>query len=88
MELLGDLGHMESRLCLFSGSANLDTRLVQGLCRTYHGLRKSFCMHPIELLGEVGHVEPRFGLFGDTVSVDAKIGSWFTLNVPQARKLF
>jgi hypothetical protein len=31
MQLLGDLGHVESRFCLFSGSANLDARLVQGL---------------------------------------------------------
>jgi hypothetical protein len=35
-ELLGDLGHVESRFCLFTDSANLDTRLVQGLRRTYH----------------------------------------------------
>jgi hypothetical protein len=32
MELLGDLGNVESRFYLFLGSANLDARLVQGLC--------------------------------------------------------
>jgi hypothetical protein len=32
MELLGDLRHVESHFCLFLGSANLDARLVQGLC--------------------------------------------------------
>jgi hypothetical protein len=31
MELLGNLGHVESHFCLFVDSANLDTRLVQGL---------------------------------------------------------
>jgi hypothetical protein len=31
MELLGDLGHMESRFGLFAYSANLDARLVHGL---------------------------------------------------------
>jgi hypothetical protein len=30
MELLGDLGHVESRLGLFADSANLDARLVHG----------------------------------------------------------
>jgi hypothetical protein len=42
MELLGDLGHVESRFGLFADSANLDVRLGQGLCRTYHRLRNHF----------------------------------------------
>jgi hypothetical protein len=42
MELLDDLGHVESRFCLFAGSANFDARLVQGLCRTYPRLRNHF----------------------------------------------
>jgi hypothetical protein len=42
MELLGDLGHVESRFGLFVDSANLDTRLVQGLRRTYHRPEKNF----------------------------------------------
>jgi hypothetical protein len=42
MELLGDLGHVESRFGLFADSANLDARLVQGLRRTYHRLRNHF----------------------------------------------
>jgi hypothetical protein len=41
-ELLGDLDHVESRFCLFADSANLDTRLVQGLRRTYHRHRNHF----------------------------------------------
>jgi hypothetical protein len=46
MELLGDLGQMESRFYLFTDSANLDTRLVQGLRRTYHRLRNHFACTP------------------------------------------
>jgi hypothetical protein len=42
MELLGDLGHVRSRFYLFVDSTNLDTRLVQGLRRTYHRLRNHF----------------------------------------------
>jgi hypothetical protein len=33
MELLGDLGHVESRLGLFADSANLDARLVHGCAK-------------------------------------------------------
>jgi hypothetical protein len=33
MELLGDLGPMESPFGLFADSANLDAGLVHGLCR-------------------------------------------------------
>jgi hypothetical protein len=62
MELLGVLGHLEYRFCLFADSANLDTRLVQGLCRTYHRLIKSFYTHPMELLGDAGQVEPRLSI--------------------------
>jgi hypothetical protein len=42
MELLGDLGFVESRFGQFAGSAHLDTRLVKGLHRTYHRLRNHF----------------------------------------------
>jgi hypothetical protein len=32
MELLGDLGHVEAHFRPFGDCANLDTRLVHGLC--------------------------------------------------------
>jgi hypothetical protein len=41
-ELLGDLGHVESRLVLFADRAILDARLVHGLCRIYHRLGNDF----------------------------------------------
>jgi hypothetical protein len=42
MELLGDLGLVESHLGPFGDSANLDARLVHGLRRTYHRLVHHF----------------------------------------------
>ena len=59
MVLLGDEAQLEARFGPFGDSANLDARSVHGLCRTYHRLRKSFSMHPMELLGDVGHVKSR-----------------------------
>jgi hypothetical protein len=45
MELLGDVGHVESCFGLFGDSANLDARQVHGLHRTYHMLKNRFrCM--------------------------------------------
>jgi hypothetical protein len=42
MELLGELGYVESRFSLFANSANLDARLVHDLRRTYHRLGNQF----------------------------------------------
>ena len=37
MELLGDVGHVESRFDPFGDGVSVATRLVQGLRQTYHG---------------------------------------------------
>ena len=37
MELLGDVGHVESRFDPFRDGVSVAARLVQGLCQTYHG---------------------------------------------------
>ena len=42
MVLLGDEAQVEPRLGLFADRANLDTRLVHSLHRTYHRLRSCF----------------------------------------------
>jgi hypothetical protein len=42
MVLLGDEAQVENRFRPFKDSANLDTRYVHGLCRTYHSLRNHF----------------------------------------------
>ena len=38
MELLGDVGHVESRFDPFRDGVRVTARLVQGLRQTYHGL--------------------------------------------------
>jgi hypothetical protein len=42
MELLGDLGLVESSFGLFANSADVDARLVHRLHRTYHRLGNHF----------------------------------------------
>jgi hypothetical protein len=42
MELLGDVGHVESHLFLFFYSISVGARLVHGLLQTYHWLRSHF----------------------------------------------
>jgi hypothetical protein len=44
MELLDDEAQVEDRFSPFRDSANLDTRLVHGLRRTYHKLRNCFAI--------------------------------------------
>ena len=52
MELLGDVGLVESRFGLFGDNFSVSARQVHGLRQTYHRLRKSFWMHPMVLLGD------------------------------------
>ena len=42
MELLGDVGHVESRFGLVGDSVSVGARQVPGLCQTYHRLRNRF----------------------------------------------
>jgi hypothetical protein len=42
MVLLGHKAQVEARFLPFGDSANLDTRLVHGLCRAYHRLKNHF----------------------------------------------
>jgi hypothetical protein len=42
MELLGDVGHVESRFGPFRDSVSVGARLVHGLGQTYHKLRNHF----------------------------------------------
>jgi hypothetical protein len=72
MGLLGDVGLVEARFGLFRDSVNLDTTLVHGLGRTYHGLRNHFGEHPMELLDDVGQMEACFILFEDSANLDAR----------------
>jgi hypothetical protein len=42
MELLGDVGHVESCFSLFGDSVSVGARLVHGLRQMYHQLRNHF----------------------------------------------
>jgi hypothetical protein len=42
MELLGEVGHVESRFGLFGDSVSVGARLVHGLRRMFHRLRIHF----------------------------------------------
>jgi hypothetical protein len=72
MELLGDVGHVESHFCLFGDSVSVSARQVLGLCKTYHRLRKSFWTHPLVLLGDEAQLQARFSRFGDSASVSTR----------------
>jgi CHAD domain-containing protein len=69
MVLLGDEAQVQARFGLFGDRANLDTRTVHDLRRTYHRLR-NLLEHMMKMLGDVGHVESHFGPFGDSVNID------------------
>jgi hypothetical protein len=42
MELLDDVGHVDSRFDLFGDFVSVSARLVHGLHQTYHWLRNHF----------------------------------------------
>ena len=42
MELLGDVGHVESNFCPFGDSVSVGARQVHGLRQTYHSLTNHF----------------------------------------------
>jgi hypothetical protein len=42
MELLGDVGHVESRFGPFVDGVSVGARWVHGLCQTYHRLKNRF----------------------------------------------
>jgi hypothetical protein len=42
MVLLGDEAHVDAHFIPYGDCANLDARLVHGLCQTYHRLRNHF----------------------------------------------
>ena len=71
MELLGDVGHVESR----SVRLEMVLVLVQDRCTVCaeRTIGSDIILDaPDGTLGDVGHVEPRFDPFGDSVSVGAR----------------
>jgi hypothetical protein len=72
MELLGDVGHVESRFSPFGDNVNIGARYVHGLRQTYHRLRNHFGRTQNVLLGDEAQVEAHFGPFGDITNLDAR----------------
>jgi hypothetical protein len=72
MELLGDVGHMESCFCSFGDGVTVNAKKVHGLRQMYHRVRKSFWTHPMVLLGYEAQVVAHFSPFGDSANLDAR----------------
>jgi hypothetical protein len=75
MELISDVGCVESRFSPFGGSVSVSARLEHGLHRTYHRHRKLFWTNSIQLLGDEAQVEALFGPFGDSACLVARFVS-------------
>ena len=72
MELLGDLGHVESHFFPFGDSASLGARKVHGLRQTYHRLRNRFLTHSMVPLGDEAQVKACFIPFGESANLDTR----------------
>ena len=68
MELLGDLGHVESHFFPFGDSVSVGARKVHSL----PSAQKSFWTHSMVLLGDEAQAEDRFGLSRDSAKLDAR----------------
>ena len=71
MELLGDVGYVESHFSPFGDSVSVGARQVHGLRQMYQAY-KLFWTHPMVPLGDEAQVEARFGPFGDSANLDAR----------------
>jgi hypothetical protein len=72
LELLVDVGHVESCFSLFGDSVSAGAREVHDLRQTNHKVGKPFWTHLIELLCDVGHVESHFDPFGGSVNIGVR----------------
>ena len=71
MELLGDVGLVESCFGLFGDSVRVGASWVHGLRQTYIGLDIVFNVLMV-LLGEEAQLEAPFSPFGDSANLDAR----------------
>jgi hypothetical protein len=68
MELLGDVGHVESHFFLLGDSVNVGAQFGTNV----PSAQKSFWMHAMVLLGDKAQVKARFGLFGNCANLDVR----------------
>ena len=74
-DLLGDIGHVESRFSPFGDSVSVECKIGARFCTFVSNVpkaQKSFKMHPMVLLGDEALVEAQFGLFGDSANLDLR----------------
>jgi hypothetical protein len=72
MELLGDMGHVESCFGLFGDSVSVGAGWVHNFLPNVRQAQKSFWTHPMVLLGDEAQVEARFSLLGDSANLDVR----------------
>ena len=65
MELLGDVGHVESHFGLFGDCVSVGAWFAPNAPQA----QKLFWTHPMKLLDDEALVEAHFGPFGDSASV-------------------
>jgi hypothetical protein len=70
MELLGDMGHVESRFGSFGDSVSVNAKIDARFVPNMPLAHKSFWTHPMVLLCDEGHVDACFGPYGDSANVD------------------
>jgi hypothetical protein len=71
MDLLGDVGHVESRFDLFGDGVSISAREVH-VCAKRTMPQESFCTHPMALVGDKAQMEARFDLFGDSANHNSR----------------
>jgi hypothetical protein len=71
MELLRDMGHVESRVGPFGDGVSVIVRCT--VCtKLTNWLKKSFWRHLMVLLGDETQMEAHFGPFGDSANLDIR----------------
>ena len=68
MELLDDVGHVESHFFRFGDSVSVGEQFAPNVPLA----QKSFWTHPMVLLGDEPQVEAQFSLFGDIANPHAR----------------
>jgi hypothetical protein len=71
MELVGDVGHVESRFGPFGDSANFDASRCMVCVECIIGF-EIILDAPMVVLGDEAQVKARFGLYGDSANLDTR----------------
>jgi hypothetical protein len=86
MELLGDVGHGESRIGPFGDGVSVGVRCT--VCAKLSIATKFILDTPNGILGDEAPMEAHFGLFGHSANLETRIGRWFASKVPSPQKTF